>query len=157
MENNKTMKEMTNNSLMHLAAKALPTFSGGSLTYNAEKNVYLTLGYTSQAGNTYFKAARLSNRLAVFYDIGQGYCHTFLNGITLLCWDGQKARIIAQKSWGGSNWVCFSEYFAKEQSILMLKDFLAGQAKAIGSHVNDEQMLAFARQMVEETQRKQIA
>ena len=76
--------------MIHLAAKALPTFSGGSLTYNAEKNVYLTLGYTSQAGNTYFKAARLSNRLAVFYDIGQGYCHTFLNGITLLCWDGQR-------------------------------------------------------------------
>lgn len=149
---------MMETAMIRLVAKALPTFSGGSLTYNAEKNVYLTLGYTSPAGNNYFKAVRFSDKLAVFYDIGVGYVHTFLNGITLLCWDGQKARVIAKKSWGGcGNWVCFSEYFAREQSILMLKDFLAGQAKLLGSHVSDQQLLAYSRQMVEDTQRKRLA
>lgn len=64
-----------------VAAKALPALSGRSLTYNPEKNVYLTLGYTSAAGNTYYKAIRLSDRLAVYYHIGEGYAHTFLNGI----------------------------------------------------------------------------
>ena len=39
-------------SLALVAAKALPALSGSSLTYNPEKNVYLTLGYTSAAGNT---------------------------------------------------------------------------------------------------------
>lgn len=73
-----------NTSLALIAAKALPALSGSSLTYNAEKNVYLTLGYTSAAGNTYYRAIRLSDRLAVYYHIGQGYAHTFLNGITLL-------------------------------------------------------------------------
>ena len=72
-----------NTSLALIAAKALPALSGSSLTYNAEKNVYLTLGYTSAAGNTYYRAIRLSDRLAVYYHIGQGYAHTFLNGITL--------------------------------------------------------------------------
>ena len=65
-------------SLALIAAKALPALSGSSLTYNAEKNVYLTLGYTSAAGNTYYRAIRLSDRLAVYYHIGQGYAHTFL-------------------------------------------------------------------------------
>ena len=69
-----------NTSLALIAAKALPALSGSSLTYNAEKNVYLTLGYTSAAGNTYYRAIRLSDRLAVYYHIGQGYAHTFLNG-----------------------------------------------------------------------------
>lgn len=70
------------NALALVAAKALPALSGSSLTYNPEKNVFLTCGYTSAAGNTYYKAIRISDRLAVYYNIGQGHTHTFLNGIT---------------------------------------------------------------------------
>ena len=151
------MSTMNNIALQTIAAKSLPALSGESLTYNAAKNVYLTLGYTSAAGNTYYKAVRVSDRLAVYYDIGQGYYHTFLNGIKLFCWDGQKARLIAQKYWGGCDWRVFSEHFAKEQSILLLKDFLAGQLKLRGAQVSDQDTFAFARNMIEDTQRKQIA
>jgi hypothetical protein len=105
----------------------------------------------------YYKAIRVSNRLAVYYELGQGYAHTFLNGIKLFCWDGQKAKVIAQKSWGGYDYRIFNEQFAKEQSILMLKSFLAGQLKIQGAHVSDQDVLSFARNMIEETQRKQIA
>ena len=146
--------------LIRLAAKALPALSGSSVTYNAEKNVYLTLGYTSPAGNTYFKAVRFSDRLAVYYDIGEGYAYTFLNGITLFAWDGQKAVIIGKKMWGGcGNWVCFSEKFAMEQTIKMLKNYLEGQAKAIGQIVSEAALLSFSRQMVEDvkTYQKRIA
>ena len=139
-----------------VAAKVLPALSGSSFTYNPEKNVYLTLGYTSAAGNTYYKAIRLSDRLAVYYHIGEGYAHTFLNGITLFAWNGQKANIIAQKFWGGCNWRCFNERTAKEESIIMLKDFLAGQVKAMGSVIADSQLLAFSRNMIEETRQKLI-
>ena len=148
---------MSNTALQTIAAKSLPALSGESLTYNAAKNVYLTLGYTSAAGNTYYKAVRVSDRLAVYYDIGQGYYHTFLNGIKLFCWDGQRAQLIAQKYWGGCDWRVFSEYFAKEQSILLLKDFLVGQLKLRGAYVSDQDVFAFARNMIEDTQRKQIA
>lgn len=150
---NKTTRTM-NTSLALIAAKALPALSGSSLTYNAEKNVYLTLGYTSAAGNTYYRAIRLSDRLAVYYHIGQGYAHTFLNGITLFAWNGQKANIIAQKFWGGCNWRCFNERSAKEESILMLKDFLKGQAKAMGSMVAESQLLDFSRSIIETTHQK---
>lgn len=151
------MENKENNSIVQLAAKALPTFSGGSLTYNAEKNVYLTLGYTSPAGNTYFQAIRFSDKLIVYYDIGIGYARTFLNGIKLFCWDGQKPTLISQKFWGGSNWCDFTEYFAKEQSILMLKDFLEGQQKLLGNHASDQEIACFARSVVEEAQRKRLA
>lgn len=148
---------MNNTSIQTIVAKSLPALSGESLTYNAAKNVYLTLGYTSAAGNMYYKAIRFSEKLAVFYHIGQGYARTFLNGITLFCWDGTKAKIIGQKFWGGYDWRDFSEYFAKEQSILMLKGFLEGQLKLQGAQVSDQELASFARGMVEETQRKQLA
>ena len=147
-------KNMTKTALTTIAAKALPALSGSSLTYNPEKNVFLTMGYTSNAGNTYYRAIRLSNRLAVYYDLGEGYKYTFLNGITLFAWDGQKANIIAKKTWGGYDWRCFNESDAKNESILMLKDYLAGQVKAMGCSVPDSQLLSFSRGMIEETQQK---
>ena len=148
---------MNNTAIQTIVAKSLPALSGESLTYNAAKNVYLTLGYTSAAGNMYYKAIRFSEKLAVFYHIGQGYARTFLNGITLFCWDGTKGKIIGQKFWGGYDWRDFSEYFAKEQSILMLRDFLTSQAKLQGAHVSDQDVMAYSRTLIEETQRKQLA
>lgn len=148
---------MTNNTLQLIAAQKLPALSGEALTYNAARNVFLTMGYTSAAGNTYYKAVRISDRLAVYYDIGQGYYHTFLNGIKLFCWDGQKARLIAQKYWGGCDWRVFSEHFAKEQSILMLRDFLTGQLKLMGRQATPQEVLNYSRGLIEETQRRQLA
>ena len=148
---------MQNTALQAIVAKNLPALSGESLTYNAAKNVFLTTGYTSAAGNMYYRAIRLSDRLAVYYDLGQGYAYTFLNGIKLFCWDGNQAKLIAQKYWGGCDYRVFNEQFAKEQSILMLKDYLAAQLKAQGAYVSDQEMLAFSRGMIEETQRKLIA
>ena len=148
---------MTNTALQLIAAKALPALSGESLTYNAAKNVFLTMGYTSAAGNMYYKAVRLSNRLVVYYELGQGYAYTFLNGIKLFAFDGQKATLIAQKCWGGCDYRIFNEQFAKEQSILMLKSFLEGQLKIQGARVSDQELISFARGMIEETQCKQLA
>ena len=147
---------MQNTTLQNIVAKNLPALSGESVTYNAAKNIFLTRGYTSAAGNMYYKAIRISDRLAVYYDLGQGYKYTFLNGIKLFCWDGQKAKVIAQKYWGGCDYRVFNEQFAKEQSILMLSNFLAGQLKAQGAQVSNQEIFSFAYNMIEETQRKQL-
>ena len=148
---------MRNNTLTTVAIKALPALSGSSLTYNAVKNVYLTQGWTSAAGNFYYRAIRVSNRLIIFFNIGEGYAHTFINGITLYAWEGQRARMIAQKNWGGCDWRCFNEKFAREESVHMLADYLKGQAKMLGQSVSEEQLLSFSRQMVAETQQKRIS
>lgn len=151
---------METSAITRLAEKALPALSGASLTYIAEKNVYLTKAYSSAAGNSYYKAVRFSDRLAVTYTVGEGWCRVFLNGITLFAWDGTEAVIIGTKTWGGcGNWVSFSEEFATEQTILMLRDYLESQAKAIGQSVSKEQLLTFSRRMVGElvTYQKRIA
>ena len=148
---------MMNTALQHIAAKALPALSGESITYNAAKNVFLSKGYASATGNMYYKAIRFSNRLMVYYDLGQGYAHTFLNGIKLYCFNGQKANLIAQKYWDSCNYRIFNEQFAKEQSVLMLKGFLESQLKLQGAQVNNQDLVNFARCMIEDTQHKQLA
>ena len=148
---------MGNTAIQTIVAKSLPTLSGESLTYSPARNMFVTPGYTCAGGNTYFKAIRFSDRLIVYYDLSLGYKYTFLNGIKLFCFDGQKAQLIAQKYWGGYDYRIFNEQFAKEQSILMLKGFLDGQLRLQGAHVSDQDLTSFARGMVEETQRKQLA
>lgn len=148
---------MNNTALQTIVMRNLPALSGESITYNAAKNIFLSQGYISAAGNMYYKAIRFSDRLVVFYELGQGYKYTFLNGIKLFAFDGQKATLIAQKYWGSSNWVIFNEYFAREQSILMLKGFLEGQLKLQGAHVSDQEVMAYSRTLIEETQRKRLA
>lgn len=119
--------------------------------------MYVTPGYTCVGGNTYFKAYRFSDHLIVNYDLSLGYKYTFLNGIKLFCWDGQNSSIIAQKCWNGDDWKVFSEQFAKEQSILMLSNYLAGQLKAQGSHVSNQEVFSYACKMIDETLRKQLS
>ena len=143
--------------LVKFAAKALPSLSGSSLTYNAEKNLLLTLGYTSNSGNTYYRAIRFSDSLVVYYDLGEGYFYTFLNGITLYAWNGTSARLIAKKQWGGSDWRTFSESFAKQESIKMVKEYLASQAKCQGLTFSDSELLSFAQKAIEQTRQKRLA
>lgn len=147
----------TSNNLALVASRVLPTLSGAQLTYNVEKNIFLTMGYTSQAGNTYYRAIRLSPRLAVFYNIGEGYKYTFLNGITLFAVDGYKPRIIGQRTWGGYDWVVFSENFARQQSILMVHDFLQGQMCMLNVPCSEQQLMDMSRQLIAETEQKQLA
>ena len=142
-----------NTQLQRIASQALPALSGNSVTYNVERNIYLTTGYTSAAGNTYYRAIRVSNRLVVYFHIGQGYCHTFLNGITLYAFDGTQVRTIADSSF---HCRYFSEYDAKQECISMLMEYMKSKAKMLGQHLNEYDLRLFSKRMVEETYQKQL-
>lgn len=141
-----------NTNLALVSAKALPALSGSTVTYNAEKNLFLTLGYTSAADNTYYDAIRLSNRLAVYCSIGEAwYDRTFLNGIKVFCWEGTNPRLIGQRTYGGpGNSVDYSEYVVQLITSEIVKDFLHGQAKKAGQMVSEQQLLRLTKQLVDE-------
>lgn len=137
-------------SIARLSASALPALSGSHLTYNAAARLWMTGGYTSAAGNFYNKGVRFSERIAIHYDIGN---NTFLNGITLYAWNGNRAVLIGHKEWGGrDNYRFYSESFAREQTTIMLKNYLEGAARAAGQYISDSELTSFARRMVEEAE-----
>ena len=57
-----------NNNLSLVVSKALPGMMTESLTYNPAKNVFLTQGWTSHAGNTYYRAVRGTNGIVIIFD-----------------------------------------------------------------------------------------
>lgn len=134
--------------LSTLVETALPTLSGSAVTYCAAKNIYLSSGYTSAAGNTYFQGLRLSDRIIINYDFGQGYAYLFLNGIRIYGFNGREKKLIASRSYYSQ---CHSEQFAKRECISMIKEYMQGQVKLLNTPVNINQMEDFSEKLVIET------
>ena len=125
--------------------------SGSQVTYNSRNNIFLSSGYTSAAGNTYFQGLRLSDRILINYDFGQGYAYLFLNGIRIYGYDGNQKQLISSRSYYSQ---CFSEQYAKAECQSMVKEYLKGQMSLMGNtYINEAQLKEFASQIVGEALR----
>ena len=143
-------------SISRVVEKALPALSGSSVTYNAQKNIFLTEGYTSAAGNTYFQGIRASDRIAIKYNIGIGYCHTFLNGIEVYGYDGHQTKLVGSRIF---NCYFFNENNAKKEAIDIVMNYMKGQAKMLGALIDNDQLTDFSAKLVDGayTQMKRLA
>lgn len=134
----------------------LPALSGSGINYNAEKNIFFTNGYTSLAGNTYYQGIRLSNRIVVKLDLGEGYLYTFLNGVQVYGFNGCNTRLIGSRSYNG---YIYSDSNAKQEAAEIVCDYLMAQSKMLGASINRPELQQFATTLVNETyiQTKRIA
>lgn len=149
----KIMNMTVRNQLSVLIERALPASVANGVTYNEKNNIFLTNGYTSQAGNTYFQGIRLSNRLIISYNIGQGYYHSFLNGITIYGYDGNKKRLISSRSFHSK---IFDEAFATAQCKEIVSEYIRAQIKLTGSSITAKQLEDFSNALIAETIQKQL-
>lgn len=135
---------MNENNFQKVINAVIP--SAGSVTYNEGQNVILTPGYTSLAGNTYFKGIRLSKAIMIVVDVGIGYARTFLNGITIYSAIGEKKPIAAKY---------YSIYFynesnVKEQCIAIIREKILETAKESGYELDANDVEQYAKGLVEE-------
>lgn len=136
--------------LIKLVSEALPALSGSGVTYNAERNMLLTPGYTSQMGHTYFQGVQLSNCLAVVYDIGRGGWGSnplFLNGVKLYRYSGREKQLIG--NWSPCGWSFYSDSLAHHVAVNLLFSFLKSQMKMIGVSVSDDELLGLSNAQIE--------
>jgi hypothetical protein len=144
----------TNNEVMVIADKSIPAvFKNAELTFNAGKNIFLSTGYTSQAGNTYFQGVRFSERIIITQQLGQGYCYTFLNGLRIFGFNGKEATLIAEKSF---HCCIYDESFVKTQSENLIKEYLQSQAAMSGSFVESKVLDSFSESLVADTLKNQL-
>ena len=113
-------------------------------------NLHITTEYTSANGNTYYVKMKYSNRLAITYHIGEGIANQYLNGITISAWDGESAKVIAEKTWGGLNFCVFTEEKARQESVEMLKNYLMQQAEIDGTPLDWAQADDLSAKLVSE-------
>ena len=142
------MRSVLSNNFNSAIEQILPALSGSNVTYNKERNIFLSDGYTSAAGNTYFQGIRLSDRIIINYDFGQGYAWLFLNGIRIYGYDGRDKRLIASRSYYSCG---FNESFAKNECVEMIKEYLVSQMKMVNAPINENQLDNFSNCLIAST------
>lgn len=90
-----------------------------SLTYSEIANAFLTLGYTSKAGNTYFSVLRIGEGLLIKEDIGEASYGSFLNAVRIF---SLKSKTLLAENIFSGKW--YSENVVKSAARKMLIDLL---------------------------------
>lgn len=140
---------MEKSPLIRIVETTLPALSGSLISYNGSSNMLQTQSYTSLAGNTYWQGIRLSDRIIVNYDLGQGWLYTFLNGIRVYGYNGTAKHLIGSRFY---NCRVYSEKTAIDETVAIVADYMRGQMKIMNTYCPDYQILDFSRQLVKATQ-----
>ena len=111
--------------------RSLTNVLPANLSYSSTSNAFLSNGYVSAANNTYMNVIRFAEGIVIKEDVGQGYAHTFLNGIRIYALESR--TLLADKSF-------HCHYYSKENVIeeakAMLIELLNEAAHKIGKHLN---------------------
>lgn len=136
-------------SLIVAVKSALPSLAS-NVTYSQAARMFLSPGYVSAAGNMYQEGLRLSRYIAIKFDIGHGYCWSFLNGIKLYIWDGKRPKLVKQKLFYN---YCWSDSSAREESVSMVKEYLKDTCRMLHlDRATDSEVLRLSEALVDETE-----
>ena len=137
-------------------AKAVAIFSPGmssEVSYHSGSNAFVGQGYTSNAGNTYFSAMRMSSSIVIKADIGIGYSRTFLNGIYIYSADG-KRQLLAHRDY---HCRFYHEHDVRQEAVSLMSQAILAEVPASDRDCFGEQArLLAARCVADAYERNQV-
>lgn len=119
--------------------------SSTAIAYSPNVNAYLTNGYVSCAGNTYFNAIRIGEGFVIKEDVGQGYLHTFLNGIRIYSLKDRK--LLADKPY---HKVIYSMETVRSEVCTLITDVIIEAARNEGHQPDWYEVRSAVRKLVYE-------
>ena len=140
--------------IIQLVDRVLPVEHGKmGIQYSESQNMLITTAHTSAAGNTYFNGIRLSDRIYIRINIGIGYAHTFLNGLTIYTNQKEEKKVVGSKSY---HCVLYDEIKIKDDAKMIVKEKLFNEAKEQGLKLEETWLAGFVNTLVEDTYKNQI-
>lgn len=109
--------------------------NNSNFNYSEAVNAFIGNGFTSIAGNTYFNEVRFVEGLLIKEDVGQGYAHTFLNGIRIFHIESKKLLCEVR-----FNCTYYCSEHIKSQVKLMLAELLINASKKEGIRLNKSEV-----------------
>ena len=117
--------------------------TNANFTYSEAANAFLSTGYTSQAGNTYFNTIRAAEGILIKEDIGEGYAHTFLNGIKI--YSIKDKTLLADKRFRN---VRYSKEKLKSEAKKMLLTTLEEASTSAGEKLDTDKALSIIEKLL---------
>jgi hypothetical protein len=111
--------------------KNLGSMLPGKLNFSESANAFLTNGYTSLAGNTYINVLRFAEGIIIKEDVGEGYAHTFLNGLRI--YSIKDKALLADRTY---HCYFYSKEKVQSEAKKILLELLEEAAKANGFEIN---------------------
>lgn len=142
---------MENAMILSSVNAALPSLMK-SFTYDEFDRMFQTPAYVTDRA-AYYQGTRVSDKIAVVFNLANGYYYRFLNGVKIYGGDGQgKTKLLAEiifPMYCGRIW---SEATGREEAEALLTSYIQNQCVVLGiPRPSQEQARKVASVMVGET------
>ena len=93
------MAQITNitNSLFDSILPAFGNKGNNLPVWNEGQKMFISSEYESAAGNRYYKGLRFCEQLAIVEQVGLYHTWTYIDGIEIYAFDGNKPRLIGKR------------------------------------------------------------
>ena len=126
----------------------LPTFGNQRAripVWDNGQKMFICEEYESASGYRYYKGVRFCNRIAIVEKVGLCHSWTYIDSIELYAFNGQRMELIQKRDYEKEH---RNEEFIRQESELMVKDYLTGVAKAQGISISEEQIAVQAAELI---------
>jgi len=126
----------------------LPTYGNPRVhipTWDNSQKMFICNEYESGNGHRYYLGIRFCDRIVVVEKVGLYHSWTYIDGIELYAFNGQKMELIQKRDYDK---VFRDEAFIHRESEQMVKDFLTGVLKAQRICLPTEQIAAQATELI---------
>ena len=142
---------MENSMILSSVNATLPSLMK-NFSYDEFDRMFQTPAYVTDRA-AYYQGARVSDKIAVVFNLANGYYYRFLNGVKIYGGDGQgRAKLLAEMSfpmYGGAIW---SEGTGRQVAEKLLTSYIQDQCVILGlPRPSQEQARQVASVMVGET------
>lgn len=127
--------------------------TNSKLSYSEVANAFLTTGYTSIAGNTYFNSIRIAEGILIKEDVGEGWYKTFLNGIKI--YSLKDKILLADRSFHNVGYSKNTvQSFANEMLLDVLRDASISNGDVLDEHEANRVIARVLNQAMNEDQKQ---
>lgn len=132
----------------NLLDSILPTFDTPRVhvpVWDDGQKMFIIDEYESGSGNHYYRGIRFCDRIVILEKVGLYHCWTYIDGIELYAFNGQKMELIQKRDYDK---VYRSEDFVRQESEQMVKDYLTGVMKTQRVCIPAEEIAAQAAALI---------
>jgi hypothetical protein len=142
---------MENAMILSRVNAALPTLMK-IFSYDEFDRMFQTPAYVTDRA-AYYQGARVSDKIAVVFNLANGYCYRFLNGVKIYGGDGQgRTKLLAEMSFPMYQGAYWSESTGRQVAENLLTSYIQDQCVVLGiPRPSQEQARQVASTMVGET------
>ena len=126
----------------------LPSFGNPRVhipVWDDSQKMFICDEYESGNGHRYYRGIRFCDRIVVLEKVGLYHNWTYIDGIELYAFNGQKMELIQKRDY---NKEFRNEGFIRQESEQMVKDYLSGMMKTCRISIPAEQIAAQASELV---------